>query len=224
MANVLRADTDIQKTILNAQARQEAEEFQSFMQGESAKRTIAWEQEKIELRRMHDFDMGEQRREIENQLAIDSDSRQKSKLDAKIQSLRDARERRDITEPEMERAFFELEMGVVPSELSILDQGDDASILADIWRERDAGDATPEQTNSAALLELANSTATSNEVRQDIKAILSTGDPVKIKHALDILTARQTTTGRAEALGKATAGVPRRPGDDPVFGRFAVGL
>ncbi len=225
MANVLRADTDIQKTILNAQARQEAEEFQSFMQGESAKRTIAWEQEKIELRRMHDFDMEEQRRETENQLAIDSDSRQKSKLDSKIQALRDAHEQGQITEIERDDEILRLEIGIPGSQSPLFKKKDEASVFADLLSERDAGgDVAPEQTNSAALLELANSTATSSEVRQDIKAILSTGDPIKIKHALDILTARQTTTGRAEALGKATAGVPRRPGDDPVFGRFAVGL
>ncbi|KKM11034.1 hypothetical protein LCGC14_1721450, partial [marine sediment metagenome] len=224
-AGALRASTDIAQSVLNANSRREAMEFESFMRGESAKRAIAWEQEKTELRNLHDFDMLEQRRETENQLAIDSDSRQKQKTDSKIQALRDAHEQGQISEKEMNDEILRIELGIPGSQSPLFKKKDEASVFADLLSERDAGgDVAPEQTNSAALLELANSTATSNEVRQDIKAILSTGDPVKIKHALDILTARQTTTGRAEALGKATAGVPRRPGDDPVFGRFAVGL
>lgn len=226
-ASALRASTNIAQTILNAQSRREAMEFESFMRGESAKRAIAWEQEKIEGRNLHDFEMLEQRREIENQLSIDSDMRQKSKLNTKIQALDDAVERGDITEGEAQREKLRLELGVPGSQSPLFKKTGDVlgREIARQLRERDTQPTVPpEQTNSAALLELADLTTTSTEVRKDIKTILATGDPVKIKHALDILTARQTSTRQAEALGKATAGVPRRPGDDPVFGRFPVGL
>ncbi len=186
----MRANADIAQSVLNANSRREAMEFESFMRGESAKRAIAWEQEKVELRNLHDFDMLEQRREIENQLAIDSDSRQKSKLDSKIQALRDAHEQGQITEIERDDEILRLEIGVPGSQSSLFKKKDDASILADVLRERDAGDATPEQTNSTALFELVNSTAMSAENKKDIKAILATGDPVRIKHALDIMEAK----------------------------------
>ena len=190
-ATSIRARTDITKTILNAQSRQDAMEFESFMQGESAKRAIAWEQEKIELRNLHDFDMLEQRREMENQLAISSDSRQKSKLNSKLQALDDAVERGDITEDQAQEEKLRLEIGVPGSQSPLFKKKDEASIFSDLLSQRDAGDATPEQTNSTALFELANSTAMSTEDKKDIKEILATGDPVRIKHALDIMEAKQ---------------------------------
>ena len=182
--------TDITKTILDAQARQEAEAFQSFMQGESAKRTIAWEQEKIELRNQHEFDMGEQRKEIENQLAIESDGRQRSKLEAKIQALRDANERGQITEKKMNAEILRMELGIPASQSPLFGKKDEASIFADLLQERDAGpDVSPEQKNSAALLALGNTLNESDQ--KDVNAIVKEGDFVKIRQTLDILEARK---------------------------------
>ena len=166
-------------------------EFESFMQGESAKRAIAWEQEKTELRNAHDFEMLERRRDMENQLKIADDSREKAKLQSKFTALDDAAERGDISEDMAQKEKLRLEIGVPGSQSPLFKKKDEASIFSDLLSERDTGDTTPEQTNSTALFELANSTAMSTEDKKDIKEILATGDPVRIKHALDIMEAKQ---------------------------------
>ena len=136
-ANSLRINADITKTILNAQARQEAMEFESFMQGESAKRAIAWEQEKTELRNQHDFDMLEQRKEIENQLAIESDGRQRSKLDSKLKALDDAVERGDISPEKAQEEKLRLELGIPGSQSSLYGKKGKSNIISDALDERD---------------------------------------------------------------------------------------
>ena len=191
-ANALRVSTDIQKAVLDAQSRREAMEFQSFMQGESAKRAIAWEQEKTELRNMHDFEMLEQRRDVENQLKTADDMREKTKLNSKMSALDAAVERGDITEEQAQQEKLRLEIGVPGSQSPLFKKKDEASIFADLLsRREDTSSAAPEQRNSAALLAIGNSKTTSTQNRADIKKILSEGDPVKIKHTLDIMEAKQ---------------------------------
>ncbi|KKL63510.1 hypothetical protein LCGC14_2174390, partial [marine sediment metagenome] len=75
------------------------------MQGESAKRTIAWEQEKIELRRQHDFDMGEQRRDIENQLIMTEEGREKQKISSQKNSLREAHKQGQLSDEELKASI-----------------------------------------------------------------------------------------------------------------------
>ncbi len=189
-SDAIRASTDISKTVINARARQDAIEFESFMRGESAKRAIAWEQEKFELGNLHDFDMAEQRKEIENQLTISADMRQKSKTDSKRQALDDAFERGDITERQVADENLRMDLGL-PASQSRLFKKEEDTIFADLLAERGAPSAVaPEQKNSAALLELSTSGTTSAEDRADIKRILSGGDPVEIKTALDVMEAK----------------------------------
>ena len=193
-SDAIRASTDISKTVINAQARQDAERFQSFMQGESAKRAIAWEQEKFELGNLHDFDMAEQRKEIENQLTISADMRQKSKMDSKRQALDDAYERRDITEKQLTDELLRMELELPASQSLLFKKGkDEGDILyADLLAERGAPSAAaPEQANSAALQKIAALKTTSAEDRIDAEAVLAEGDRAKIKITLDILEAKQ---------------------------------
>ena len=227
-ANSLRMNTDIQKTILNAQARQEAEEFESFMQGEAAKRAIAWEQEKIELRNMHDFEMLEQRREVENQLKMADDQREKTKLNSKMSALDAAVERGDITEDQAQQEKLRLEIGVPGSQSPLFKKRDESDILGDILKERGAAPVVaPEQRNSAKLFEISSLSTTSAEDRADIKRILATNNPEVIKNALDILEAKQLDLRQSSSLGRAAAGIPiteEQRRKSPVFGKFAVGL
>ncbi len=210
-ANALRINADITKTILNAQSRQEAMQFESFMRGESAKRAIAWEQEKTELRNQHDFDMLEQRREIENQLSIDSDSRQKSKLSTKLQALDDAVERGDITEGEAQREKLRLEIGVPGSQSPLFKKKDESSIFSDyldqLDKEREAERKdkvktalftpvkprdiiAPRQAAATQLLTISKSKNISSGDAADIQKILAEGNDNKIKNTLDIMQAK----------------------------------
>ena len=216
-SDAIRASTDISKTVINAQARQDAIEFESFMRGESAKRAIAWQQEKFELSNLHEFEMLEQRKEIENQLTISADMRQKSKMDSKRQALDDAFERGDITERQVTDENLRMDLGL-PASQSRLFKKEEDTIFADLLAERGAPSAVaPEQKNSAALLELSASGTTSVEDRADIKRILSGGDPVEIKTALDVMEAKK----QADYLGKAAASVSTAsfsPGGHGFFG------
>ena len=172
-------------------------EFQSFMQGESAKRAIAWEQEKTELRNAHDFDMLEQRRDIENQLKMADDQREKTKLQSKFTALDDAEERGDISPDDAQKEKLRLELGVAGSQSPLFKKKDKASILADLLDER-GSDITPEQKNSAALLALSGELNESDQ--KDVNAIIEEGDPVKIRQTLDILEARKEIKGGQSLL------------------------
>ncbi len=231
-ANALRTSADITKTILDAQSRQEAMQFESFMQGESAKRSIAWEQEKIELRNVHDFEMLEQRRDIENQLEMADDQREKTKLNSKMSALDAAVERGDITEDQAQQEKLRLEIGVPGSLSPLFKKATGENALAKEFaaslRERDAAtDIAPEQRNSARLLEISSSRTTSAEDRADIKRILAANNSEVIKNALDILEAKQLNLRQSSSLGRAAAGIPiteEQRRKSPVFGKFAVGL
>lgn len=212
-ASALRTQADITKTILNAQSRQEAMQFESFMQGESAKRAIAWQQEKTELSNLHDFEMLEQRKEIENQLSIESDGRQRSKLEAKMSALDAAFEQGQISEKQLADEKLRLELGIPGSQSPLFGKKDEASIFTDILAERkeEAAVVTPEQTNATELSKFVTATTTNTETRKDLKKILAKGDPVEIKVTLDTMEARKeleaTTTSFREALGSITGGL-----------------
>jgi len=186
----LRANADIQKTILNAQSRQEAMEFESFMRGESAKRAIAWEQEKTELRNQHDFDMLEQRRDVENQLKMADDQREKTKLQSKFSALDDAAERGDISPKKAQQEKLRLELGIGGAQSPIFKKKTESDIFGDFVQGRDGADGVaPEQDNSAKLLRFSSSVGKDDQAK--IKEILKKNDPVEVRHALDILEAKE---------------------------------
>ena len=204
-ANALRAETDITKTILNAQSRQDAEAFESFMRGESAKREIAWRREKTELGNMHDFEREEQRKDIENQLAISANMRQKSKRDSQIQSLRDAHERGQLSEKQMNDEILRVDLGIPSSRSTLFRKGDESNVFTSYLDERDKKEipkATPEQKNATALLEISTRKSTSAEDKIDIDNALKSGDAPRIKITLDIMEAKQNTgiLGRASGV------------------------
>ena len=193
-SDAIRASTDISKTVINAQARQDAERFQSFMQGESAKRAIAWEQEKFELGNLHDFDMAEQRKEIENQLTISADMKQKAKFDSAMGALDNAVEQGLISPEDADKEKLRRQLGLPASQSPILKKGkDEGDILyADLLAKRGAPSAVAsEQENSVALQKIAALKTTSAEDRIDAEAVLAEGDRAKIKITLDILEAKQ---------------------------------
>ena len=220
-ANALRMQTDITKTILDAQARREAMEFESFMQGESAKRAIGWEQEKLELRNLHEFEMQEQRKEVENQLAIESDGRQRSKLESKFKALDDAAERGDISPEDAQKEKLRLELGVPGSQSPLFGKKDEASIFADLLagrekRAADSGTTTKQrevtaQQNATRLLNLSDDLSIPKEDREDMKKAVREGDPAVIKTILDVVEARGKTPSTAKLLDIGASGlVPRK--------------
>ena len=220
-ANALRAETDITKTILNAQSRQDAEAFESFMRGESAKREIAWRREKTELGNMHDFEREEQRKDIENQLAISADMRQKSKTDSKIQSLRDAHERGQLSEKQMNDEILRIDLGIPSSQSPLFKKGDGSNAFTRFLDEREEEGKTtsttpfvparpediiaPKQRMSTNLLGLSKSKKLSSEDVADIKQILAEGDTNKIKQTLDIVRAKVAQKTTAEVMRMASA-------------------
>ena len=194
-------------------------EFESFMAGESAKRTMAWEQEKIELRNQHEFDMGEQRKEIENQLAIESDGRQRSKLESKFKALDDAAERGDISPEVAQKEKLRLELGIPGSQSPLFKKDKDpikeaiAKALAD--REETAaktGTTTKQrsvtaQQNASKLLNWSKDSSFSKEDREDMKRAVREGNAPVIKTILDTIEARRKTASTAKLLDIGASGL-----------------
>ena len=199
-ANALRASTDIQKTILNAQARQEAEAFQSFMQGESAKRTIAWEQEKIELRRQHDFDMGEQRRDIENQLKMTDDQREKTKLQSAFTAIDNAVERGDISSKEGNELKLKKELGATGS--SLFPKRDEKDVFS-----RFVGELSKEEkVVSSVQQDIASLNSLipglSIEDKKFAKEVAERADPVEVRATIDTLEVKVQEDKTAKSIAK----------------------
>ena len=138
--------------------------------------------------------MLEQRKEIENQLAIESDGRQRSKLDSKLKALDDAVERGDITEGQAADEKLRLELGIPGSQSPLFKKKDESDFFSELLSERgEAPDVPSEQKNSAKLLQFVSSGATSTEDRVEIKRVLSKGDPAEIKIVLDLVEAKEST-------------------------------
>ncbi len=112
----IQADTVLTKATIDAQTRRETMEFESFMKGESDKRAMAWEQEKIELRSQHDFDMQEQTRDLQNQYDMDKELKAQAKIDTQKSALDAAVERGDISPEEAAREKLRIEIGVSGSQ------------------------------------------------------------------------------------------------------------
>ncbi len=176
------------------------------MQGESAKRAIAWQQEKIELSNRHDFDLLEQRKEIENQLEVSADMRQKQKLDSKKEALNDAAERGDISLKEAEDEILRLELGLS----STLGEKKETNIIQDALEERDRKKevVSQEQINTTELVQLGKDPDVPPEDQKTINEVVARGDKVEIKVARDTMKARKRlrslTTPFREALGSVT--------------------
>ncbi len=186
----MRIGADINQSILDAQSRRDAMEFQSFIKGESAKRAMAWEMEKTELSQQHDFDLQIQRKDLENQLSMQREAREKNKLETKMRALDDAAERGDISPKEAADEKLRLEIGVSGSQSRLFSRDGDDLLLQQFLNDRAGTGVSPEQKNSSALLALGKAIKLSKGDQEDVDAILAEGDSNKIKQTLDILQAR----------------------------------
>lgn len=124
VSETIRANARISQTIMDAQVEQEAREFQSFMAGESAKRAMAWEQEKTELRNQHQFDMQEREVDLRNQYDIEQELKAQGKIDTQKRALDAAVERGDISEDEAAREKLRIDVGVSGSQSKLFGKGD----------------------------------------------------------------------------------------------------
>ncbi len=180
----MRIDADINQSILDARSRREAMEFESFIKGEAAKRAMAWGLEKTELSQQHDFEMQIQRKDLENQLAMDKGAREEAKLQTKITALKDAHERGDISEKDMNDNILRVETGREPlsaEEELFQDALDKRKKEEEIQKD-------PLKRSAAALRSLSGTLNESD--KKDVEAIIEEGNVNKIKQTLDILQAR----------------------------------
>lgn len=184
----MRINADINQSVLDAKSRQEAMEFESFLKGESAKRTMAWEVEKAELSRQHDFEKQIQRKDLEIDLRMQKESMQQSKLDAKVQALNDAAEDGQISSEEAKNEITRLQLGA-PSDLFQKTTAEDR-MIQQLMGDRGETNVSPEQKNSASLLSFSKKAKLNKEDQKDVDKILEEGDANKIKQTLDILEAR----------------------------------
>ncbi len=195
-------------------------EFESFMRGESAKRAIAWEQEKTELRNLHDFDMLEQRRDVENQLKMADDHREKTKLQSKFTALDNAVERGDISPKDAQKEKLRLELGVPGSQSPLFKKKTEADIFGNLLTEREkraatTGTTTEQRTvtaqqNATKLANLSKDLSFSKEDREDMKRAVEEGDRNIIKTILDTVEARKKTPSRANILEIMSSGLGTR--------------
>lgn len=111
-SQAMNAQADIDMAIMDAQNRRSAMEFQSFLGAETARRNMAWEQDKVEQMRQHDLDMLMTRKELESSYQMEQEMREQSKTDAKLKALDDAVEAGTISRDEAEKEKLRVEIGV----------------------------------------------------------------------------------------------------------------
>jgi hypothetical protein len=135
-AQAMRQQTDIDMAIMDAQNRRSAMEFQSFMGAESARRNMAWEQDKMEQMRQHDLDMVMTRKELESAYTLEQEQREKSKTDLKLKALDDAVESGTISQATADNEKLRIEIGVSGRQSELYGEKDEASIFAELLKDR----------------------------------------------------------------------------------------
>ena len=186
----MRINADINQSILDAQSRQEAMEFESFLGAEASKRTMAWEVEKVEMARQHDFEMNIQRKDLENQLAMDKDAREKAQLDTKIKAINDDVERGGTSREKADQEILRMRLGVSDRFSVLKPQSAEEQFYQKFLDEREGaeGQLDPKKRSIAALRSFSSTLNESD--KKDVEAIIEEGDTNKIKQTLDILEAR----------------------------------
>ncbi len=200
-AAAINASADINKAVVDANARREALEFQSFIEAESAKRSMAWDQEKIEIARQHDFQMSRERVEIENQMQTANELREKQKLEQRKSALDAAAARGEISPTEAQREKLRLDVGASSAFSPLFGKQDGGSALSRFAKNK--GEATqtvegpterariaPQQQDATALFNISNKPDVSAEDKADIREIIATGDRIKIRTALQVMQAK----------------------------------
>ena len=217
-------------------------EFQSFLKGESAKRTMAWEVEKIELDRQHDFDLNIQRKDLENQLSMQKETRERTKLDTQMKALDDAAERGDISPEDARKEKLRLEIGVSGGQSGLFQKmSAEEKFYQDFLDKRKAEEATGggvspsqqrnprtpravAQQNASRLLNFSKDLSIPKADREDMKRAYDEGNPTVIKSILDVIEAREHEPSEAKLFDIGASGlVPRRkfikgPAFSPITG------
>jgi hypothetical protein len=154
-AQSMRVQADIDMAIMDAQNRRQAMEFQSFMGAESARRNMAWEQDKVEQMRQHDLDMAMTRQELESNLMLQKKMQEQSEMDSKVKSLEDAGPEGtgQISRAVMEKEILRIKINVSGRQSEYFQEPDTSQaavfnkILADRQKVAEAPQAQPVNTS-----------------------------------------------------------------------------
>ena len=206
IAAQINATANVNKSIIDAQSRQSAMEFESFMRAESAKRAIGWEQEKFETAQRHDFDMLRQRSEVENQLQLADDLKAKAMLQRKKEALDKAVENGTLSESEANREKVRLDIGVPGSLSPIFGKKSESDLFAQFLSGREGAeqkgriDATTGRIDPKSLIvkpettklfELKDSKELSAEDKTEINALLkSDASETEMRQARELVEAK----------------------------------
>jgi len=214
-ANQMRINADREMAVIDAQNRRDAMQFQSFLTAESAKREMAWEREKVELSQRHDFDMLEQRKDIENQFALESELKDRAKINSKFTALDDAVKRGDISKEDSAKEKIRLQLELPPSASPFAAKSKDAmdEFIKQLTEKKSTDTPVyekaivPPQTKVAS--ELAKSLSSpdfTEEDKKEIKEVLKRGNPTEIQQANEIIQAKKRSIEWADISKFSFAG------------------
>jgi hypothetical protein len=149
-AQNMRAQSDIDMAIMDAQNRHAAMEFQSFLGAETARRNMAWEQDKVEQVRQHDLEMLMTRKELESSYQMEKEVREKSKMDTQLKALDDAVQAGTISQAVADNEKLRIEIGVSGRQSEIFGDKDQADVFAQILADRGKTAQAPTAQPTAA--------------------------------------------------------------------------
>jgi hypothetical protein len=146
-SQAMNQQTDIDMAIMDAQNRRSAMEFQSFMGAESARRNMAWEQDKMEQMRQHDLSMLMTRKELESAYQMEQQQQEQSKLDRKIKAIEDAVP--DIlTREEADKEQLRIKIGVSGRQSELYQDKDQAAVFAELMKGRGSDTSKRDSTRN----------------------------------------------------------------------------
>ena len=138
-AQTMRQQADIDMAVIDAQNRREAMEFQSFLGAETARRNMAWEQDKFEQSRQHDLEMVMTRKELESAYQMEKEQRERSKMDAQLQALDDAGPTStggtgQLSQATVDNEKLRIQIGVSGRQSELYQTDDEASAFAEMMK------------------------------------------------------------------------------------------
>ncbi len=169
---------------------------------------MAWEVEKIEIARQHDFEMNIQRKDLENQLSMDKDARGKAELDNKMAALDDAVERGDIPPEDARQEKLRLEIGV-SDRFSVLAPKSAEDQFYSRFIDKAQGTAPLTEQSSVDKLS-AMIPGLSSEDQSFAEAVVERGNLTEIKSTLDTLEVTAAAEKEEKKLATDTAFLERK--------------
>lgn len=145
-AQAMRQQADIDMALVDAQNRRSAMEFQSFLGAETARRNMAWEQDKMEQVRQHDLDMVMTRKELESTYQIEKEQRERSRIDLQLEALDDAVKAGRISQATADNEKLRIEIGVSGRQSPIFGGRDADDAFAQFIQSLTAGDQLTAQS------------------------------------------------------------------------------